>query len=148
RLDDLGQQLTALQTANSIAAKEAIEIANKSLGAVEGLLAKDGKDELAEIAAQLTAQIKAVEERLDREIADRLSSSIDPDIPKSKKKIKAEVVGLRNKQNEPWRTPQGGLRQRFRGPPPPQSTLPPPIPIEPLVLLTKGQAASASTFSA
>jgi uncharacterized coiled-coil protein SlyX len=82
RVDDLTRQLTALATDSSHAAdsshavSEAAERANTRLDALEGALPNDDTQAIAE----LTSHIKRVEERLDREIRVRLSSTIDPSI--------------------------------------------------------------------
>lgn len=82
RIDDLSRQLTALATDSSHttdslhAASEAVERANTRLDAVESALANDDDQAIA----ALTSQVKTVEERLDREIKVRLSSTVDPAI--------------------------------------------------------------------
>ena len=76
RIDDIALRLAALSPDDLRTTHEAADRANSRLDALETALAKNDNSVLAEI----TSRLEAVEERLDREIAIRLSGTTDPSI--------------------------------------------------------------------
>jgi tetrahydromethanopterin S-methyltransferase subunit G len=140
RLDNLDQQVASLQTANSNAVDEAIASIKQRLDAAERSLAETPKNDLTDVSSQ----IKAIEERLDREIAVRLSSTIDPDILKRLNDIEETLAELREQARESPSAPSTAAFEAVE----PLSATTTPIPIEPLVLPAKTPPTNASTFAA
>jgi hypothetical protein len=148
RVDAVTQQLAALPADKSTEAGEAAERANKRLDIVEAALAESENGAIADVEAQ----IKAVEDRLDREIKVRLAGTTDPSILERLNNIEEALTG------NPPPQPQPEPPQPQPQPQPHYETKTPsgnavivenaaPILVEPLVQRADIGSTTASTFA-
>jgi hypothetical protein len=142
RIDAVTQQLAALPADKPTEAGEAAERANKRLDIVEGALAERENGAIADAETR----IKAVEDRLDREIKVRLAGTTDPSILERLNNIEEALTGNPPPQPEPeqpqpqyeTKTPSGNAVIVENAAP---------ILVEPLVQRADIGSTTASTFA-
>jgi len=140
QLNDIHRQLASLQAAGSNTADEALATITRRLATLERSLVETSNSDLTDVASK----IATVEERLDHEIALRMSSAIDPDVLERLTKIEEALAQVPDQKQQAPSVPPTGPVAVVQ----PQSTVQTSIPVEPLVLSTKVPPTSAATFAA